>query len=159
MIKIKYIVEDDAWRKISPNIKHLSRKIAICALKHMMIDDDVSFTILFTNNIKMQQLNRDFRKKDEATNVLSFADSVVLNDGRYLGDIALGYKKIDDEALKQNKSFKNHYTHLIVHGILHLLGYDHMNEKEADIMENLEIAILDKLKVPNPYFLDEMVCQ
>lgn len=94
-----------------------------------------------------QQLNRDFRHQDKPTNVLSFP----FNEPDYLGDLALCHDVIIAEAKAQGKSLLAHYQHIILHGILHLLGYDHETEQEAFEMEALEIKLLAQLGVKDPY--------
>lgn len=118
-------------------------------------------TILFTTDEELQQLNKQFCQKDYPTNVLSFPtysreelqfssfqrDFLELT----LGDMALAYGVVERESVEQGKSFEDHMTHLIIHGVLHLLGYDHMVEEEREKMESLEIKILHTLVISNPY--------
>ena len=109
-------------------------------------------SILLTDNETIQRLNQQFRGKDKPTNVLSFPphDSLI-PDHQTLGDLAFSFDVIKDEAAKDHKSFLNHMTHLTIHGILHLQGYDHIQDEEAEEMENLEIDLLSTLNIPNPY--------
>ncbi|WP_293766301.1 rRNA maturation RNase YbeY [uncultured Aquitalea sp.] len=100
-----------------------------------------------------RQLNHDYRGKDYATNVLSFA----LNEGDFvpglplIGDLVLCAPVVEKEAAEQNKPLDAHYAHLLVHGMLHLQGYDHEVDEEAEIMEALETVILAQLGYPDPY--------
>ncbi len=115
-------------------------------------------SLVMTGDTEMQAINFDHRGKNKPTNVLSFpqypdlksiqktSDKVLL-----LGDIVVSYQTLRRECRDEGKSFDDHFTHLLLHGFLHLLGYDHMNDKDASIMENLEIKILKKLGVNNPY--------
>jgi probable rRNA maturation factor len=96
----------------------------------------------------VQALNRAFRGKDKATNVLSFA-----NPSRPFGSIILGYETIKREALEQGKPFSFHAKHMILHGFLHLIGYDHETVADRRLMERLEIRILAVMGIPNPYIL------
>ncbi|MGH1541160.1 MAG: rRNA maturation RNase YbeY [Arenicella sp.] len=99
-------------------------------------------------------LNQQFRNKDYATNVLSFTyDSPVADSDEvpYLGDIVICYPVIQRESEEQEKTLSSHLTHMVVHGILHLCGYDHEENEEAEKMEQLEIEILAKLNILNPY--------
>lgn len=109
-------------------------------------------SILLTDNETIQKLNQQFRGKDKPTNVLSFPphDSLIL-EHHTLGDLAFSFDLVQHEAEKDHKSFLNHMTHLTIHGILHLLGYDHTHDDEAEIMETLEIDLLHSLQIPNPY--------
>lgn len=94
-------------------------------------------------------LNKEFRGKDGPTNVLSFPPAG--GEPGFLGDIALAAETIASEAQNQGKSFANHASHLVVHGFLHLLGYDHMTEAEAEAMEARERAILASMGIEDPY--------
>ena len=94
----------------------------------------------------VQELNRDYRGKDKPTNVLSFPQDLPL-----LGDLVFAYETVKRESDEQQKSFDEHLLHLCVHGTLHLLGYDHIGDAEAEEMEALEIKILATMGVKNPY--------
>jgi len=106
-----------------------------------------ALTILLSDDEKLHDLNVTFRGKDKPTNVLSFP----ARDNDYLGDVAVAYGVTSQEAREQKKSFADHATHLVVHGVLHLLGYDHETARAAKIMEPLETKILDELGIDNPY--------
>lgn len=103
--------------------------------------------IVLMDDAAIQGINHQFRGKNKPTNVLSFPSS---EEGE-LGDILLAYETIHREADEQGKSLKSHTTHLLVHGVLHLLGHDHEREADAKRMESLEIAILSQLDIDNPY--------
>ena len=104
-------------------------------------------TILLASDRKLKALNTTFRGQDKTTNVLSFP----ARRGAYLGDVAIAYGVTTKEARAAKKSFADHATHLAVHGVLHLLGYDHETARAARIMEPLETAILDELGIADPY--------
>lgn len=111
-------------------------------------------SLLFTDDEAIRQLNANWRGIDKPTNVLSFpgpeiGDSTEIS--RVLGDIAFALQTISDEAVVENKPFDHHLTHLIVHGLLHLLGYDHQTDEEAVEMETVETRILARLAIPDPY--------
>ncbi len=109
-------------------------------------------SVLVTTSDEIQQLNKQYRDKDKPTNVLSFPmQSPAEVDPRLLGDIALCAPVIKQEANQQSKSEKSHWAHMVVHGMLHLQGYDHIKNDEAEIMEQLEIKILNQLGFANPY--------
>jgi len=108
---------------------------------------DGTLTILLSNDKKLRALNVSFRGKDKATNVLSFP----ARRADYLGDVAIAYGVTSKEAREQKKLFADHATHLVVHGVLHLLGYDHETARAARIMEPLESMILDELGIDDPY--------
>lgn len=102
-------------------------------------------SVVLADDAFVRELNRTYRGKDKPTNVLSFPS------GEHLGDIVLALETVAREAEQQGKSFKAHAQHLLVHGTLHLLGHDHEQESEAEVMEQLEVKILKKLGVANPY--------
>jgi len=110
----------------------------------------VSIEIVDTTS--SQDLNKTYRNKDRPTNVLSFPlelPDYVEED--LIGDLAICAEIVEQEAVQQQKNSKDHWAHLTIHGTLHLLGYDHINEEEAKIMEALEIQLLKKLNIANPY--------
>lgn len=103
-----------------------------------------------------QSLNKEYRNKDSATNVLSFPmelpeELMVEMDMTVLGDLVVCAAVIEKEARQQGKKVRDHWAHIIVHGMLHLQGYDHISESDAEIMENLEIQLLKKIDIDNPY--------
>jgi probable rRNA maturation factor len=104
---------------------------------------------------EMQALNRDYRSKDAPTNVLSFPagdiDGLPDDEPESLGDIVVCAAVLSDEALAQDKQLHDHWAHILVHGTLHLLGYDHEVEADADAMEKLEVRILSTYDVADPY--------
>ena len=115
-----------------------------------------ALSILLTDDAAMRRLNAGFRGKDKATNVLSFPAPVPpkgtpFADSLFLGDVALGYETCVAEAAAEQKSLKDHLSHLVVHGILHLMGYDHEDDCEAEAMEARETAILAGLGIADPY--------
>jgi probable rRNA maturation factor len=116
---------------------------------------EVSFT--FADDARIRELNLEWRDKDAPTNVLSFPASQAadLTKAPLLGDIILAYETIEREAAEEGKPFAHHATHMIVHGFLHLIGYDHMNDAEAAEMENFESEILGRLGIPDPWAGDE----
>jgi len=115
-------------------------------------DQEFELTIRLVNTDESQQLNKQFRQKDKPTNVLSFPfevpDGIELN---LLGDLVVCVPVVEQEAKEQNKKLFDHWAHMIIHGCLHLLGYDHINDVDADEMEALEIKILADLSINNPY--------
>lgn len=116
---------------------------------------EVSVTL--TDDAAIRILNKEHRGKDKPTNVLSFPVWDHMSDippraGLVpIGDIIIAFETIKAESIEQEKSLADHLTHMVVHGFLHLLGYDHIRDDEAEIMESLEIRILKKLDIANPY--------
>lgn len=142
-------VEDPRW-EVLPDAEGIAARCVAAALG----GDARNVNVLFTSDAEMRILNRDFRGKDAPTNVLSFpAVKTHSPDGseEHLGDIALAFETIVREAKEQGKPLLHHVSHLIVHGALHLLGYDHDSEEAADAMEQRERNILAMLGIPDPY--------
>ena len=110
-----------------------------------------SVSVLFAGDKKIIELNSRYRKINLPTNVLSFPSFIERNKEIFLGDIIFSAETIFKEAKRDKKSYNNHLIHLFIHGILHLLGYDHQTEVNAKIMESLEIKILKTLNIDNPY--------
>ncbi len=121
-----------------------------------IVDKNAEITIRIVDNDESINLNNIYRKKKYPTNVLSF---LVDDEVHLIGDIVLCAPVIEKEALEQSKKLEAHYAHLIIHGALHLYGYDHENKKDADIMEAKEIKILTKLGYKNPYLIEESKSQ
>lgn len=116
--------------------------------------DDAELSCLFTNDENMALINGQWRNKPAATNVLSFpgADIAVGEPAEHMiGDLVFAFETVQREAEEQNKTFKNHMLHLAIHGFLHLFGYDHIGDAEADTMETLEISALLSLGIASPY--------
>lgn len=138
-------------------------KAAITASSHAAIisrNFAIEISVKLSDNDEVQTLNKAYRGKDKPTNVLSFPQiqpdllETLANtdDGEaLLGDIILAFETCRDEALAKDIPLSRHVTHLIVHGTLHLLGYDHENEADAGVMENIEINALATLAIANPY--------
>jgi probable rRNA maturation factor len=121
---------------------------------------DLEVSVLFADDDEVRRLNRDFRGKDRPTNILSFPmlgarDAArLLREGEgshLLGDLALAFETVVREAQSEGKPVSRHVSHLLVHGTLHLLGHTHEGEAEAEAMERLEVAILERLGLPDPY--------
>ena len=117
-------------------------------------NQDFELTIRVVDNAESQQLNHQYRGKDKPTNVLSFPfevpEGIELN---LLGDLVICADVVSQEAQEQNKTLTAHWAHMVAHGCLHLLGYDHINDNEAVEMESLETEILAELGFSNPYEL------
>ena len=127
-------------------------KIMLEVLTTVGISDTLECTIRIVDEKESTALNEQYRNKQGATNVLSFPfESPAEIDLNLLGDLVICAPIVIAEAQQQKKSAEQHWTHLIVHGCLHLLGYDHSDEAEADEMEKLECQILMKLGHPDPY--------
>lgn len=146
---VAIIVEDARWRAGFPGLRPQLRRAARLALKRAGGAADGTLTILLSDDAALRRLNADFRGKDRPTNVLSFPAAA--NPENHLGDIAIAFGVTAREAGEAAKPFSDHATHLAVHGVLHLLGYDHETGAEAKVMEPLEVEILSALGIADPY--------
>ena len=113
---------------------------------------EISINLRIINDKEMTELNRKFRNRDSSTNVLSFTNEDISKTiTGNLGDIAINYDYLERESTEQSKSFDDHMIHMLVHGIYHILGFDHKNDEIAKVMERKEITLLNKFKIDNPY--------
>ncbi len=162
-LEVTVQLKTPGWKKsLRPYCKTVRETCtaAIMATKLAKYDCLWTMAVVLADDAFIKSLNRDYRGKNKATNVLSFPSEPAIEAGAKtyakagefeLGDIILAYETVAREAAEQNKSFASHARHLLVHGTLHLLGYDHMEEHEAQAMEKLEIKILEKQGIDNPY--------
>ena len=141
-------VDDKRWKKYDIDFE----KIANAAVTAVYKNSEVSITLV--NDAEIKKINKKYRGINKPTNVLSFE----LDDDVLLGDIFISLDTVRREAKSENISVAEHTAHMIVHGVLHLLGYDHLNDKDAEKMEKKETAILKKLGYKNPYTAESGVC-
>jgi len=148
-------IETDDWIAALPEAEAVARRAATAALGAVSGD----LVVLLTDDAAVRELNVRFRDKDRPTNVLSFpaVDMPVAGDepgqAPHLGDVVLAFGVCRDEAAAQGKTLAGHLTHLVVHGVLHVLGRDHEDEAEAEAMEAEERVLLASLGVADPYIL------
>ena len=150
-IEIEVEIEDGAWTKAVPDAANLAREAAVAASRQGECGEG-TIVILLADDEAVGDLNARFRGKDAPTNVLAFPAAA--NPEGHLGDIALAFGVCAREAAEQGKPLGDHLRHLAVHGVLHLLGYDHQAEDEARRMESVEREILAGLGVADPYAAD-----
>lgn len=146
MIEVE--VDDGDWTAALAGVEALARSAAAAALASEGRNAGADLTVLLTGDERVRNLNGRFRQVDAATNVLAFPAPA---GAGYLGDIALAFGVCGREAAEQGKPLAHHLQHLTAHGVLHLLGYDHQTDAEAESMEARERAILAGLGVPDPY--------
>jgi len=140
------------WRTHSDLIRTIRRAATLALQTPMAADDECqsrAASVLLSGDARLKALNAAFRNKPKPTNVLSFPAVPALSP--YIGDVALAYGVLRRESAAQNKSLAAHAAHLTIHGILHLLRYQHDRPREAKAMENLEILLLGKLGIADPY--------
>ena len=148
-LKIDVLVDSDRWDEPAKARSIVRRAVVQAAATASPTGTELA--IVLTDDSAIRQLNRLWRGIDAATNVLSFPTKQTANEPAHLGDIVLAYDTIAREASAEGKPFAHHLAHLVVHGFLHLIGYDHDNDLDADAMEQTERKILRRLNIPDPY--------
>jgi probable rRNA maturation factor len=146
--RITLVVDDPNWRK-SPVLRKKVMAAAQAGLKASGLPRSSRVTILLADDAMLRGLNRDFRARNKPTNVLSFPAAA--NDQDHAGDIALAWGVTRTEAKAAGKTIADHAAHLVVHGVLHLAGFDHEKVRDAEKMEGLEVRILARLGIADPY--------
>lgn len=150
-IVIDYQIDDipDDW--LYPAEKRIQRWLD-SALEVLALEEALEVTIRLVDNAEITELNQEYRGKNQPTNVLSFpCDWDLPETPRLLGDIVIAVEVVNQEAKAQKKKMEAHWAHMTIHGLLHLLGYDHIADDQAQEMEALERKILAKLGFPDPY--------
>lgn len=144
--------ESEGWAGIA-GVEACVRRAAEAAMRDGEAPPS-EISVVLSDDEHIRELNKHHRNMDKPTNVLSFPPArskAPPGTPRFLGDIVLAFETIEREARDEDKPLENHITHLVVHGVLHLLGYDHEDEEEAELMENRERQILSGLGIPDPY--------
>lgn len=142
-------IESDLWKR-ERDVKALALR-AIVEAASVAARSTCEVAVLLTDDPSIRVINADWRDVDTPTNVLSFPAPQSEGGRPFLGDIVLAFETIAAEAHAEDKPFAHHFAHLCVHGFLHLLGYDHVRKKDAEVMEAAERAILRQLLIPDPY--------
>lgn len=162
-ISIDLLIKDKSWKSHKEINKILMEDVFKSVMNYLKIpmwNNTIEISVNLTDDENIRNINRDYRHIDKTTNVLSFSlydkKSSIINDLQKipfvsLGDIIFSYDTIKKEAEEQNKTFTNHFIHMLIHSYLHLLGYDHMVSKERKEMEAMEIEILNLMNICNPY--------
>lgn len=170
-VHVDLVVNHDAWEETGLELDDfaedvIAQALAMAEFPEELEDREIEVCVVLTSDSEVHALNRDYRGMDKPTNVLSFAnlesesaaDELAMEDMPFsLGDVIIAWETMQREALEQHKKFEHHLRHMLVHGTLHLLGYDHITEEEAAEMEGLEIEILKKMGIENPYAEDQNV--
>lgn len=152
MITVEVEIACGAWRGLD-HVEELAQRAAAAAWSALpgAAGDEAAATLLLADDAAIRELNRTWRGQDKATNVLSFPAPPLPAAPRHLGEIALAYETVAAEAKRDGIELGDHAAHLIVHGLLHLLGHDHIREEEAERMERLETLALARLGIADPY--------
>ncbi len=156
---LSFNTEDDRWNDKLPFLEEKGLSAAkkvfdLPEIKKHLLPRSVEISVCLTNDDAIHLLNKQYRGKDSATNVLSFEtdESAKAEEFGLLGDIVLSYETLSCQAEEEKISFEDHFIHLFIHGLLHLLGYDHeKSEEEAEFMEQMETQILASFGIKNPY--------
>ena len=153
-VRYDVAINADGWQS-EHSLRMLVDRVLEATLHGLEFDDvDSELSLVFTDDANIRTINAKWRDIDKATNVLSFPAFPMQpgqRPGPILGDIVIARETVQREAQEENKSFDDHLSHLIVHGLLHLTGYDHQNDDEAEQMESLERKILASLGISDPY--------
>ena len=149
---IEIIIDAPGWEAIA-DLEGLATRVvrASCSASGAKLASGGEVAITFCNDAAIRALNAQWRQRDTATNVLSFPTPGRLEEKRLLGDIVIAQETVAREAAEQGKEFEDHTAHMIIHGFLHLIGYDHETPEEADVMEALERRIAAALGLSDPY--------
>jgi probable rRNA maturation factor len=150
---IDVIVESAQWGAL-PDAQAVARNAIAHALAALKGRPDAELAVLLTDDAAIRRLNATWRGLDKPTNVLSFP-AAAAPDSQHLGDIAIAFETTAREAGDEGKPLADHLAHLAVHGFLHLVGYDHQSDADAETMEQLERDILARLNLPDPYLAQE----
>ena len=154
MLTAEILTDAEGWHEALPQHHELTLKVLRSAAKDRCMGE---VSVLFTDDGRMAALNRDYRGQDKSTNVLSFPGGGDRETTPVLlGDIVLAYETIEMEAGASCITLADHTSHLLVHGFLHLIGYDHQTDTEAAEMEALETSILAGLGIADPYAADKV---
>jgi probable rRNA maturation factor len=148
-LKVDVRVESKRWNKVR-SAKSVVRQ-AVTEAAAALSTTGAELAIILADDSTIRLLNRNWRGVDAATNVLSFPTAAAGGEPPLIGDIVLGYETVAREARAEGKPFAHHVAHLAVHGFLHLVGYDHARDKDAEAMERVERRILRRLAIPDPY--------
>ena len=154
-MEIDVLYKEEQWREYPLINDESIERVFRFVLKHLELlkrGQMIECCVVLTNDGEVQEYNKKYRKKDKPTNVLSFpVDGITTSKIVNLGDIFISLDTMKKESEVQSKNFYDHFFHLLLHSVLHLLGYDHNTDEDQRAMENLEVKILDELGIGNPY--------
>ena len=167
-INLNIEITENGWEEKIQNLNELSNQVLTAAFDYVQKNEEIDFlnlkkkiniNLCLSNDEEVRELNHQYRDKDKATNVLSFAniddetfeDELKLFPDIELGDIIIALQTLEKEADEKKIPLEHHYAHLLTHGILHLLGFDHIEDDEAEYMEDFEVQILKSIGIDNPY--------
>ena len=167
-LELNSCIEEQGWLEALPEVEKISGEVFDKAIGYVRQHEEIDFlnsgkplavNLALSNDSHVHELNNEFRNMDKPTNVLSFANiadenieqEIALSDSIELGDIIIALETMQREAKEKNIYLHDHYCHLLTHGLLHLLGFDHIEDDEAEYMEGFEVEILQTMNIANPY--------
>lgn len=165
---LNVMIDDSAWENCGFDVFQTAQAVFDAVLSYVSQNEEIDFltfgkmisaNLSLSNDAEVHKLNKEFRGFDKPTNVLSFANIddedfdnyIKISPEIELGDIIIAYETLSREAAEKKISLHDHFAHLLAHGLLHLLGFDHQQDDEAEHMESYEISILKQLNINNPY--------
>ena len=162
-LSFEFVLEDTRWQ--TQDLAAIGIRLGAVIPQYLSLPAQSSAVVMACDDAQIAQLNKDFRGKPQPTNVLSWPSEELSTKppgaqpkqamDPELGDIAIAYETCVRESREAGLAIVDHLTHLLLHGTLHLLGYDHIDDADADVMEGLEIKMLASLGIPNPYILND----
>ena len=162
-LSFEFVIEDTRWD--AQNLAEIGARVGTSLSEHLIFPEDASTVVLACSDEEIALLNKDFRGMPQPTNVLSWPSTDLVSDvaGQVpslafdpeLGDIAMSFETCNCEAEASGIAIADHVTHLLIHASLHLLGYDHIKDMDAELMEQIEIYVLAKLGISNPYDIND----
>ena len=158
-LNFEFVVKDARWD--AAQLSNIGEMLAVVLSDYLILPDMASAVVMACNDSTIEQLNKNFRGKAQPTNVLSWPSNELASEipgqapalatDAELGDVAIAFETCTGEAYEANCPLMNHFTHLLLHATLHLLGYDHIEDIDAELMEQIEVDVLAKLGICNPY--------
>jgi probable rRNA maturation factor len=162
-LSFEFVIEDTRWD--AQNLAEIGARVGTSLSEHLIFLENASAVVMACSDEEIARLNKDFRGIPQPTNVLSWPSTDLVSDvaGQVpslafdpeLGDIAMSFETCTGEAEASGIAIADHVTHLLIHASLHLLGYDHIKERDAELMEQIEIYVLAKLGISNPYDIND----
>ena len=161
-MEIEITIHQKAWEAALPNVKEMVRNAALAALVKSENSAASELCIVLGDDDLLHELNSKYCGRDNPTNVLAFrysdgGSSMINRSYEILGDVIISLETASIEATSIKRSLREHLSHLVIHGVLHLLGYDHETDMDAQLMESIEVDALAQIGISNPYEIENLV--